>query len=218
MSNGTNWQRPEDEDGRPDVWVGDVWDWWSSENSYSVVAVNGEYVWTKGRLTLHHNGLARLVSRNGIPWDVPEGKRKGRWVHTIDCDNKEIGRAMYPSGKVEYGLVWLPDAEPEKPTSPVAGERWEDERFVYMPILDQPHGKLYAYESPVDGHKRELHTASNSHLFVGYYYDEYQRGIRSAPVLYVETPPRGNPHVCGRWKEQSRIVRPTHVVFMKEIG
>ena len=116
----TNWQRPVGADGNLDVRVGDVWEFESEGKREIASPVRMRS--SDGKLEVcyfswdgYHprmvDDLLTLVSRNDTPWTVPEDKRKGRWVHTKDMSNDELGRFMQqPGGEYRYGMAWLPDA------------------------------------------------------------------------------------------------------------
>lgn len=232
--NNTDWKRPVTADGQIDVRVGDVWSVKNGPPYKGTVKTLPDPQALELAMQTSYHGLqvttvpelGALVSRDGVPWDVPEDKRKGRWVHDV-VDGEYI---INPASKVyrpdtaghltmlavESFPVWLPDAatpaEPVTPAEPQPGERWEGNGMVYLPIHDgngllrytMPYGTTY------------LPHAHGEPNFAGYYYPAHgdkASAIRSDSLRYR------NPHTgkCStRYSPGDEIVRPTHVCFVKE--
>lgn len=229
----TDWKRPVTADGQIDVRVGDVWNDLHG-GIVRIVAIHGDLVWDGSIYTAHRDCMKQLVSRDGVPWDVPENLRKGRWITKDEDLSGQFAYDLFlpgwrglrggalQNGSAVWdgtdGLFWLPDAatpaEPVPPAEPQPGERWEDGRLVYRPIHDDNDGML-RYTIP-NGTSWYLHNAHFGRNFAGYYYPAHggkASAIRSDSLRYR------NPHTgkCStRYSPGDEIVRPTHVCFVKE--
>ena len=182
MENNTDWQRPVTAEGKLDVRVGTEYWEGTHQRKMRIVAVDGEWAWVVSpacakRQTVPFDELARLIYREGILWDVPGDKRKGRWVNLNTTPDGS--RCLWPGGKDITSLstndpVWLPDAEPVATPEPVLPPRpaYPPAGYEYYTIdgVQQWHDFATPYEGeatridsrPVLGDARPYNCTSNT--------------------------------------------------------
>lgn len=211
----TNWKIPPTADGKtPDVRAGDEWRINPAGRTYAICgamrvdAIGRREVagWAEevGYNCIAVCNLAALISRAGIPWNVPEAERKGRWMAREEVPIEAM--RFIPGDKGD--MCWVPSKRDR--TSPSAGEVWRKDGLVYLPIME---GSLrIGIETPKAGFWG-LGDAPSIPGFAGYSFPTKDRhAICSGSVLYMDA--EGDLHVSMR--SDYTIVRATHVVIAEE--